>query len=173
MAVRRNVKFGRKFHVGPGSVLWAPTSLVIGTDVYVGKNVTIQVDGRIGDGVLIANCVGIVGRSDHDMNQIGSTVRRSRWVGDSPRELSRETIIGSDVWIGYGAVVLSGVRVGDSAIVAAGSVVTENVPPNAIVAGNPARVIRQRFTGPAFVKHWESLAQQGVSSISGQESESP
>jgi acetyltransferase-like isoleucine patch superfamily enzyme len=53
--------------------------------------------------------------------------------------------IGSDVWIGQGVTILSGVRVGDGAVLAAQSVVTKDVPPYAIVAGNPARVVRYRF----------------------------
>src|SRR3712207_4483152 len=55
LAVRTNVSVGARFHVGPNSVLWAPRSLTVGDDVYVGKNVTIEVDGAIGDGVLMAN----------------------------------------------------------------------------------------------------------------------
>ncbi len=58
---------------------------------------------------------------------------------------SRPTIIGNDVWIGHGAVVLEGRRIGDGAIVAASAVVTRDVPPYAIVAGVPAKVIRYRF----------------------------
>jgi phosphonate metabolism protein (transferase hexapeptide repeat family) len=58
-------------------------------------------------------------------------------------------IVGHDVWIGHGAIVLPGRRVGTGAVVAAGAVVTKDVDPYAIVAGNPARVIRQRF--PAAV----------------------
>ena len=53
--------------------------------------------------------------------------------------------IGSDVWIGRGALILSGIRVGHGAVVAAHSVVTREVPPYAIVAGNPARLVRHRF----------------------------
>lgn len=56
-----------------------------------------------------------------------------------------DTVIGNDVWIGQGAVFLPGVRVGDGAIIAAQSVVTADVPPYAIVGGNPARIIRTRF----------------------------
>jgi acetyltransferase-like isoleucine patch superfamily enzyme len=55
------------------------------------------------------------------------------------------TVIGSDVYIGVGAIVLSGVSIGDGAVVAAGAVVTKPVPPYAIVAGNPARLVRYRF----------------------------
>lgn len=57
-----------------------------------------------------------------------------------------DIVIGNDVWIGYEAVVLSGVRVGDGAVIAARAVVTRDVPPYTIVGGVPARPIRQRFS---------------------------
>ncbi|MGZ3769128.1 MAG: CatB-related O-acetyltransferase [Bdellovibrio sp.] len=57
-----------------------------------------------------------------------------------------DVVIGSDVWIGYGATIMSGVEIGHGAVVAASAVVAKNVPPYAIVAGNPARIIKYRFT---------------------------
>jgi virginiamycin A acetyltransferase len=56
-----------------------------------------------------------------------------------------DTVVGHDVWLGYGALVMPGVNVGSGAVVAAGSVVAADVPPYAIVAGNPARVVRRRY----------------------------
>lgn len=162
LAVRKNVSVGDNFHVGPHSVLWAPRQLEIGSDVYVGKNVTIQIDGTIGDNVLIANAVGIVGRTDHDYSQVGVPVRQGRWVGDHAGEMSLPTTVGSDVWIGYGAIILSGVTIGDSAIIAAGSIVTQDVPPNTIVAGTPAKVQRERFTAEDFSAHWAILESNGL-----------
>lgn len=73
------------------------------------------------------------------------------WDGATPtkkqiKALSKgDTIVGNDVWIGREAVVLPGVKIGDGAIVGAQSVVTHDVPPYSIVAGNPARFIRRRF----------------------------
>ena len=61
------------------------------------------------------------------------------------------TELGNDVWIGMRAIVLSGVLVGDGAVIGAGAVVSRPVPPFAIVAGNPARVVRYRFDEP--VRH--------------------
>jgi acetyltransferase-like isoleucine patch superfamily enzyme len=161
LAVRQNVTIGDGFHVGIGSVLWAPRSLSIGTDVYVGKNVTIEVDGIIGDGVLFANTSGIVGRTDHRSDQVGTVIRKSDWVGNFPELLSSTTIVGADVWVGYGAVILSGITVGDSSIIGAGSIVTRDVPPNSIVVGNPARVIGQRFPDAELFTHWENLIAAG------------
>lgn len=56
-----------------------------------------------------------------------------------------DTTVGNDVWIGYDSMIMPGVTIGDGAIVAARSVVSADVPPYAIVAGNPARVLRRRF----------------------------
>ena len=58
------------------------------------------------------------------------------------------TKIGRDVWIGANAVILGGVTIGDGAVVAAGAVVTKDVESGAIVAGNPARLLRKREAGP-------------------------
>jgi virginiamycin A acetyltransferase len=54
-------------------------------------------------------------------------------------------VIGNDVWIGYQALIMPGVRIGDGAIVAAGAVVTADVEPYTVVGGNPARTIRRRY----------------------------
>lgn len=57
-----------------------------------------------------------------------------------------DILVGNDVWIGFGATVLSGVTLGDGAVVAARAVVSKDVPPYSVVAGNPAREIRRRFS---------------------------
>ena len=61
------------------------------------------------------------------------------------RELRGDTVLGNDVWIGMEAVILPGMKIGDGAIAAAKSVVTHDVPPFAIVAGNPAKIVKMRF----------------------------
>ena len=68
--------------------------------------------------------------------------------------------IGNDVWIGYGAVVLNGVNIGDGAVVAAGAIVTKDVAPYSIVGGNPAKTIRMRFSDDIIeqllkIKWWD------------------
>lgn len=72
------------------------------------------------------------------------------------------TVIGNDVWIGYGATIMPGVNVADGAIIAAKSVVSRDVPPYAIVAGNPAEVVRYRFDEATIARllelawwHWD------------------
>ena len=80
------------------------------------------------------------------------------YVKEDPR-LRTRIEIGNDVWIGQNAIILSGVsRVGDGAVVGAGAIVTKDVPDFAIVAGNPAKIIRYRFDGDTIRKleeeHW-------------------
>lgn len=62
------------------------------------------------------------------------------------RRKEDRAVIGHDVWIGHGAIVLPGVKVGDGAVLAAGAVVTKDVPPYTIVGGVPAKIIRERFS---------------------------
>lgn len=158
VSVSGAVRIGRDVHIGRGSSIWAPTELAIEDGVYIGKNCTVEVDGRIGRGALIANAVGIVGRRDHDMRAVGVPVRYTPWVGDSPEPShSDRVLVGEDVWIGYGAIILGGVSVGRGAIVGAGAVVTHDVPAYAIVVGSPATRIGSRFDGMSVAEHEEAL----------------
>lgn len=155
-AVRANVTLGDHVHVGLGSVVWAPHSLRIGRDVYIGKYCTIQCDGEIGNGVLIGNSVGLVGRLDHDYKAVGLPASFSPWIGrrgHRPDSGDSRLVVGDDVWIGYAAIVLTGVTVGHGAIVSAGAVVTHDVESYAIVAGNPARAIGVRFSPDEAAEH--------------------
>ena len=71
------------------------------------------------------------------------------WAGHFDEEATfpykGDTVIGNDVWLGFKALLMPGVSVGDGAIIAARSVVVDDVPPYAVVAGNPARIVRMRF----------------------------
>ena len=158
-AVRENVTLGRGVHIGMGTTIAAPRSLEVGSNVYIGKRCTIECDGSIGDGVLIANQVGLIGRYDHDYEIVGVPVRDSPWIGDDDyAERKRlRLVIGNDVWIGFGAIILTGATVGRGAIVGAGSVVTGVVPPYSIVVGQPARVISMRFSASEVARHEASL----------------
>ena len=63
-----------------------------------------------------------------------------------------DTIIGNDVWIGFEALIMSGITIGDGAVIGARAVVTKDVPPYAIVAGNPAKVVKKRFSDDVIEK---------------------
>ncbi len=75
--------------------------------------------------------------------------------GDLP--FKGDTIVGNDVWLGYDALIMPGVRIGDGAVVAARSVVTRDVPAYAVVGGNPANVIRTRFA-PEVAERLQAVA---------------
>lgn len=113
--------------------------ITFGNRVQFGANSVIECDIEFGDNVLCAKSVAFVGKDDHTYNHIGMTI----W--DSPRGDSYKTIIGNDVWIGYGAIIIAGVKIGDGAIIAAGSVVTKNVDSYCIYGGVPAKKIKERF----------------------------
>ncbi len=74
------------------------------------------------------------------------------WAAAMPEKWPNkgDTIIGNDVWIGHGATLMPGVQVGDGAIIAAEAVVTSNVKPYAVVGGNPAKLLRNRFDAPTI-----------------------
>ncbi|WFP60139.1 MULTISPECIES: DapH/DapD/GlmU-related protein [unclassified Mesorhizobium] len=84
-----------------------------------------------------------------------------RWLGVDAafreRRQARSVSIGHDVWIGHGAVIMPGVTIGNGAVIGANAVVTHDVPPYAIVAGVPAKPLRQRFAADVAVRI-ESLA---------------
>lgn len=149
IAINENVTFGRDLRVGRGVVVSSPHGLRIGNHVSIGPRSIIQVSGTIGDFSLIGMGVQIVGRDDHAVHEVGVPIAESTWVAErvaSPRD---EVAIGRDVWIGGSSVVMSGIRIGNGAIVGAGSVVTRDVEPYTIVAGNPARYVRDRFADDA------------------------
>lgn len=80
-----------------------------------------------------------------------------------------DIIIGNDVWIGYGASIMSGVKIGDGAVIGAKSVVSRDVKPYEIVAGNPAVTIKKRFSDDIIEKllelKWWDLSQEEVNEI--------
>ena len=77
-----------------------------------------------------------------------------------------DIIIGNDVWIGYEAIIMSGVKIGDGAIIATGAVVTKDVPPYTIVGGIPAKPIRRRFDEKTIEKlrksHWWDWSKEKI-----------
>jgi acetyltransferase-like isoleucine patch superfamily enzyme len=106
-------------------------SLVLGQNIFINTGATIVANHRIeiGDDCLIGDLVAIFDSNHHSL------------------EPSRPTLIapvrlGANVWVGRSATILPGVIVGDHAVIAAGSIVTEDVPARTLVAGTPARPIR-------------------------------
>lgn len=107
-------------------------NIKIGKDVFVNSGCCFQDQGGVtlGDGCLVGHNV-VFATLDHD--------KRPGRRGDMT---AAPIVVGKDVWIGAHATILKGVTIGDGAIVAAGAVVTRDVPPNTIAAGVPARVVK-------------------------------
>lgn len=100
----------------------------------------------IGDYTSIADFVVIMDNNNHPINPDDRRIKSGSKKGSDYRKWrhseSESIIIGNNVWIGSFARVCKGVNVGDNSIIAANAVVTKDVPPNSIVAGNPARVVK-------------------------------
>lgn len=160
LANQHNIKIGYNTTFGRGTVFWAPNQMTIGDNVYIGKYCTIQADMDMGSNIVIANNVGLIGRYDHDYSQVGMNIKDAPWIGDVNYNFlgkNKKIIIEDDVWIGFGAVIFTGIHVHKGAIIAAGSIVTKDVPAYAIVAGNPARIKGYRFTDSQIQEHEKIL----------------
>jgi acetyltransferase-like isoleucine patch superfamily enzyme len=133
------IRFGRFVWIGDGTKIRCHEGVVeIGDKTVLGQECTISAYQRvrIGEQCVIADRAMFID-FDHGVVDVERPIRQQGIY-------KRDTIVGSNVWIGYGACILRGVRVGDNAIIGTNSVVTSDVPANAVVGGVPARVIRMR-----------------------------
>jgi len=126
-------RLGRRIVMYYGADILSPRRLVIGNDCSIGFHVTLDARGglRIGDNCNISSQVAIWTGS-HDVNSTDF------------KYVSSPVAIEDRAWISFRAVILGGVTIGEGAVVAAGAVVTKDVPPFTIVAGVPARMIGER-----------------------------
>ncbi|HFI8928582.1 CatB-related O-acetyltransferase [Escherichia coli] len=139
----------------------------VGHHVEIGKNTYIT-EGRISPNVKIGRYCSIARNTN-----IAGTEHPIDWLTSSPVAYDTEyfpsmrnsrkcvvndgktTVIGHDVWLGASVIVKRGVKIGDGAIIGAGSVVTKDIPPYAIAAGVPAKVLRYRFSPEVIAKLME------------------
>lgn len=157
----KNIKWskyqiGINFHVGRSVFFWAKNNISIGNNFYMGRNSQIECDVEIGNNVICGNSVAFVGKYDHNFKELGEATRLSSKIRDKDykwKGLNSKTIVEDDVWIGYGSIIMSGVKICKGSIIAAGSVVTKNVEPYEIVGGNPAKKISRRFTESEIMSH--------------------
>lgn len=105
-----------------------------------GVSITAYESVTIGMNCQIASCTMI---SDTDFHPVNPIVRRRESMGykiEHAEVNKKKVVIGNNVWIGWGCIILKGVTIGDNSIVAAGSVVLKDIPSNVLAAGNPAIV---------------------------------
>lgn len=112
------IKIGNNSAVGANSYLGGQGGIEIGNDVIMGPNVNIFSE-------------------NHKYNNLDIPIRKQG-------ETRKGVIINDNCWIGAGSIILDGVEIGEGCVVAAGSVVTKSIPPNSVVAGIPAKVIKRR-----------------------------
>ncbi len=147
------IKYGRNVHCQWSVFFWSPhRDMTLGNDIGIGVRSVFLCDLQMGNKVMIAPHVAFINKYDHRYDVVGRTM----W--DSGRGDDCKVIVGDDVWIGHGAIILSPLRIGQGSVIAAGSVVTRDVPPYAVVAGVPAKIIRMRFTPEQIVAHEKILA---------------
>lgn len=126
--------------IGQNSIIEPPFYCSYGHNIYIGDYVFLNVlctilDGNevhIGHHVMIGPAVQIYTAAHH----LRAETRIQGW------EVAKPIVIEENVWVGGGAILLPGVRIGRNAVVGAGAVVSRDVPANTVVVGNPARVIR-------------------------------
>jgi acetyltransferase-like isoleucine patch superfamily enzyme len=133
------IRLGRWSWLGHGTKIRCHEGVVeVGAKTVMGQECTISAyqHVKIGRECVIADRVMFID-FDHGVVEVERPIRLQGIY-------KRDVDVGNNVWIGYGACILRGVTVGDNAIIGTNSVVTKDVPPNAVVAGLPAKVIRMR-----------------------------
>lgn len=130
---------GNAISFAKGADIRAPHFVEMGHHISFGKNFTSEVDMRIGNYVLISSNVSFIGR-DHPFEDPMVSVY------SASRDDSSLIEIGSDVLVGFGAIIVGTTIIGDGCIIGAGSVVTRNLPPYTVCAGVPAKPIRNRYS---------------------------
>lgn len=119
-------------------------------NVLVGRNTYKLVSGMFSPNVIIGRYCSIshnvnIGATNHNMNFLSTGFFQNTVEADIS-ENNGYTIIGCDVWIGVNATIIGGAKIGHGAVIGAGAVIKKEIPPYAIVVGNPAKIIKYRFS---------------------------
>lgn len=155
LGILRGYRFkarGKNLTVSDTTSFFKRHSISVGDYVFIGVKAHIYANVQIGHFVMISSYFAVVG-GDHKFDIVGVPTRFTGRAGLG--ELL--TVIEDDVWIGHGCIIIAGVKIGRGAIIGAGSVVTKDVPPYAIVAGVPAKLLRYRFSVEQQELHNKSL----------------
>lgn len=153
------------------------TNSTIGDFSYVGRNSRV-VHADVGKFCSISGAVRL-GMGTHTLDKLSTSPifterhnsTKHQWTDVQTDNPFKRVTVGNDVWIGTGVMVMGGVAIGDGAVIGAGAIVTKDVPPYAVVAGVPAKVIRYRFTDEEIqtleeVKWWNQTDDELRNNIS-------
>lgn len=133
-------------------------NIKVGDDVFIGQNAFMSATMStitIGDKVMLGPNVTMI-TGDHNSSMVGEYMKD---VSAKLDKNDQPILIKNDVWVGAGVIILKGVTVGEGSIIAAGSLVREDIMPNSIVAGVPAKKIKDRFTTEELKQHYKMLYQ--------------
>ncbi len=144
-------EIGKNVYIG-NDCQFTTKNITIGHHVYIGKSCCFQSSHgeiKIGNYVMFGPGVHIHG-GNHIYSKSGEYMYE---ITDKKKGDDGFVIINDDVWVGANAMILKGVTIGQGSIIAAGSIVTQDVGEYAIVGGNPAKVIKKRFTKEQIAEH--------------------
>lgn len=147
----------------PHSIRIHGQHLRIGNDVALGEDCLFMCAGApiiIGDHVMLGPRVTMI-TGDHRIDMVGKYMSEVKIFEKLP-ENNQPIVLEGDNWIGANATILKGVTVGEGAVVAAGALVTKDVPPYTVVGGVPARKLRDRFDETELVRHKQLLKERQV-----------
>ncbi len=153
---------GNNVFVGGGGD-FIPAHIHCGHHVHIGPHASFMASIAhifIGNYVTFGPFVTIRG-GDHRIDLVGKHIYEIK-EDEKVAENDKDVIVEDGVWVGCNAIILKGVTIGKGAVVAAGAVVTRDVPPYSIVGGNPAKVIKLRFTAEQIKEHERLLRERHV-----------
>jgi acetyltransferase-like isoleucine patch superfamily enzyme len=145
------IELGARVYLGRNGIFQGTGSVAVGAGTYIGNFFNFNARSRIsvGENCMLANFVSVV--DNNHGSACGADMRNQPIVAD-PITIER------NCWLGEKCTILAGVHIGEGAIVAAGAVVTADVPANALVGGIPARLIRFRSNGEELAPPSYSLS---------------
>lgn len=131
-------KCGKNLYVHPNTIFYYPHNLYIGENVYFNRNVFITARAKItiGNNVLIGPNT-VINSGNHIYSD-------SKTLICLQGHISKDIVVEDDVWIGANVAILCGVKIGKGSVIAAGSVINRDIPPYSVVAGIPARKVKDR-----------------------------